>query len=96
MSDSPQNAAVAQPVTDDSLRVRQLNHYQFSWVAGQPGQDGAFTLQLVLDQGASEEVVTVNGSDARVLQALLAASHTVMYDIDRHVLMFGTTPTGTA
>ena len=43
---------VKQPVTDDSIKVRQLTHYQFSWVAGEPGKPGTYTLQLVLDQGA--------------------------------------------
>ena len=41
-------------MTDDSLRVRQLTHYQFSWTAGEGGQDGIWTLQLVLDEGAWE------------------------------------------
>ena len=26
-----------QPVTDDSIQVRQLSHYQFTWVASKPG-----------------------------------------------------------
>ncbi len=85
---------VPQPVTDDSIRVRQLSHYQFSWVAGAPGESGTWTLQLVLDQGAWEEVLTIDEDDADVLQDLLASSRTVHYDIDRRVLMFGTTPVG--
>lgn len=43
---------VTQAVTDDSIRVRHLSHYQFSWIAQDPGEDGVWTLQLVLDQGA--------------------------------------------
>ena len=39
-------------ITDDSLRVRQLTHYQFSWIAGESGEPGMWTLQLVLDEGA--------------------------------------------
>jgi hypothetical protein len=85
---------VQQPVTDDSIRVRQLTHYQFSWVAGEPGAAGAFTLQLVLDQGAWEEVLTVGAEDADVLQDLLVNTPTVHYDVGRRTLMFGVTPTG--
>ena len=85
---------VPQPVTDDSVRVRQVNHYQFSWVSGEPGQGGTFTLQLVLDQGAWEEIVTVTADDADVLQDLLASAGSVYYDIGRRTLMFGTTPAG--
>src|SRR5918993_6071360 len=85
---------VPQPVTDNSLKVRQLTHYQFSWVAGDPGEEGTFTLQLILDQGAWEEVLTVDAEDAEVLQSLLKRQSVVHYDIRRRTLMFGTTPVG--
>ncbi len=94
MSDTPPVTPVEQPLTDDSIRVRQLSHYQFSWVAGEAGQPGTFTLQLVLDQGAWEEVLTVHPDDADVLQELLRHQEDVHYDVGRRVLMFGTTPVG--
>ena len=90
----PPVTPVQQPVTDDSIRVRQLSHYQFSWVAGEGGEEGTFTLQLVLDQGAWEEVLTIDSDDAEVLRGLLKTSSVVHYDIGRRVLMFGTTPVG--
>ena len=83
-----------QPVTDDSIKVRQLSHYQFTWVAGEPGARGTWTLQLVLDQGAWEEVLTLDADDADNLQDLLSTAETVYYDIARRTLMFGTTKTG--
>jgi hypothetical protein len=83
-----------QPVTDDSIQVRHLSHYQFSWMPAEPGENGTYTLQLVLDQGAWEEVLTVSSDDADALQDLLAGSETVTYDVSRRVLMFGTTPVG--
>jgi len=89
MSPTPQ-----QPVTDDSIKVRQLSHYQFSWVAGDPGAPGTWTLQLVLDQGAWEEVLTIDADDADNLQDLLSTADTVYYDIQRRTLMFGTTAAG--
>lgn len=85
---------VTQPLTDDSIRVRHLSHYQFSWVAQAPGEPGAFTLQLVLDEGAWEEVLTIDAEDAEVLRGLLAKSRDATYDVGRRVLMFGTTPIG--
>jgi hypothetical protein len=91
MAEKPGTANVTQPVTDDSIRVRQLSHYQFSWVAQDPGAPGVFTLQLVLDQGAWEEVVTLSAEDADVLQDLLRDSKNAHYDVGRRTLMFGTT-----
>lgn len=87
---------VPQPVTDDAIKVRQLSHYQFTWVAGEAGGPGTWTLQLVLDQGAWEEVLTVNGEDAENLQDLLSEAKIVFYDIQRRTLMFGTTAVGSA
>jgi hypothetical protein len=94
MNEQPSTAEVSQPVTDDSVRVRQVSHYQFSWVAQEPGDAGVLTLQLVLDQGAWEEVVTVHVQDAKVLRNLLAAHGTVHFDVGRRILMFGTTAVG--
>lgn len=95
MSDTqPPVTEVTQPVTDDSLRVRQLTHYQFSWVAQEAGDEGVWTLQLILDQGAWEEVLTLDSDDADVLQELLRHATAVQYDVGRRVLMFGTSPVG--
>jgi hypothetical protein len=85
---------VPKRITDDTIKVRQLSHYQFSWVAGEPQQNGTFTLQLVLDEGAWEEVVAVTAEDAEVLGDLLSRASPVYYDIDRRTLMFGTRPPG--
>ncbi len=83
-----------QPITDDSIRVRQLSHYQFTWIAGDAGNPGTWTLQLVLDEGAWEEVLTIDADDADNLQDLLSTAETVYYDIGRRTLMFGTTKAG--
>ncbi len=87
---------VSQPVTDDSIKVRQVNHYQFSWVAGDAGQPGTWTLQLVLDQGAWEEVLTLDADDADNLQDLLSSAPTVYFDVGRRTLLFGTSAVGSA
>jgi hypothetical protein len=92
----PPVTKVSQPLTDDSIRVRQVSHYQFSWVAGEAGQNGTWTLQLVLDQGAWEEVLTISGEDADNLQDLLSTARIVHFDVGRRVLMFGTTSVGSA
>jgi hypothetical protein len=87
-------AEAKQPVTDNSIKVRQLSHYQFTWVAGEAGQPGTWTLQLILDQGAWEEVLTLDADDADNLQDLLTNTSDVHYDIDRRTLIFGVTLSG--
>ncbi len=81
-------------MTDDSIRVRQLTQYQFSWTARVGGESGTWTLQLILDVGAWEEVLTISSEDADALQDVLENTKNVFYDIDRRVLMFGVTRTG--
>lgn len=83
-----------QPLIDEGIAVRQLSHYQFSWVAGTAGQNGTWTLQLVLDQGAWEEVLTISADDADNLQDILSTAGTVFYDVKRQTLLFGTTAAG--
>lgn len=83
-----------QPITDDSIKVRQVTHYQFSWIAREPEASGVFTLQLVLDAGAWEEVLTVDAEDAEVLQGLLRKNRDIHYDVGRRTLMFGVAPAG--
>jgi hypothetical protein len=83
-----------QPLTDDSIKVRQVSHYQFTWVAGDAGARGTWTLQLVLDEGSREEILTLEADDADNLQDLLSTADTVFYDTSRQTLMFGTTRVG--
>jgi hypothetical protein len=76
-------------LTDDSIKVRQLTHYQFSFRAGEAQEDGLWTLQLVLDEGAWEEVISVTAEDADNLQDVLEDTKVVFYDIERRLFMFG-------
>lgn len=86
--------APADRLTDDSIKVRQVTHHQFSFIPENAKTPGTFTLQLVLDEGAWEEVISVAAEDAEVLQNLLRCSSNVHYDIGRRVLMFGTRKVG--
>ncbi len=84
----------AQPDTSPSERlerrykVRQVTDYQASWVEGQRGQNGTFTLQLILDKGVEEYILDVSSDDIDVLLKLLKASDYAMFDLERKVLMF--------
>jgi hypothetical protein len=37
MSETPSPPQVRQPMTDDSIKVRQVTHYQFSSMPQEPG-----------------------------------------------------------
>ncbi len=71
------------------IKVRQVTHAQASWTEQERGEPGAFTLQLILDNGAEEYVLRPSAEDTDVLVTLLARSGHVMFDLERKVLMFG-------
>ncbi len=75
--------------TENQIRVRQVTHVQASWTERERGEPGAFTLQLILDNGAEEYVLRPSSQDASLLLELLARGEHAMFDVDRKVLMFG-------
>lgn len=79
----------AETPAERQIRVRQVTHVQASWTEQERGGPGAFTIQLILDQGAEEYVLRPNAEDADVLVKLLARSKSATFDLERKVLMFG-------
>jgi hypothetical protein len=71
------------------IQVRQVTHVQASWTEQDRGEPGAFTLQLILDNGAAEYVLRPTAEDADVLVKLFSRSASAAFDLDRRVLMFG-------
>lgn len=69
-------------------QVREVTQYQASWVEGGRGEDGRFTLQLILDNGVEEYILEPTEDDIDVILKLLDRSKHTMFDLDRKVLMF--------
>ncbi len=78
--------------TEQSIVVRQVTQIQASWTERERGADGAFTIQLILDNGADEYVLQPSADDTDVLLHLLNRSEQAFFDIERKVLMFGNIP----
>ena len=75
--------------TERQIKVRQVTHVQASWTEQERGAPGAFTLQLILDNGADEYVLRPSADDTQVVLQLLDRSKQVIFDVERKVLMFG-------
>jgi hypothetical protein len=69
-------------------KVRQVTDYQASWVEGGRGEDGIFTLQLILDNGVEEYILEPTEDDMDVIVKLLGKSKHTTFDLERKVLMF--------
>ena len=74
--------------TEGQIRIRQVTHVQASWTERERGDEGAFTIQLILDNGADEYVLRPTADDAEVLVSLLKRSDSATFDLDRKVLIF--------
>jgi hypothetical protein len=74
--------------TEEQILVRQVTHVQASWAERERGEPGAFTFQLILDQGADEYVLRPSAEDAEVLLRLFQSSAGAMFDRARKLLMF--------
>jgi hypothetical protein len=83
---------VAEQRTEQTIRVRQVTDAQVSWSEHDRGKPGAFTIQLILDNGAEEYVLRPTAEDARVQIELFEHAETVYFDLDRKVLIFGKLP----
>jgi hypothetical protein len=78
---------VAEQRTEGQIRVRQVTDVQFSWTEEGRGEHGAFTVQLILDDGAEEYVLQPTAEDAKVLLELFGSANAVYFDLDRKVLI---------
>lgn len=78
----------------ERIQVRQVTHVQPTWTEGDRGADGAFTLQLILDQGADEYMLRPSAADLEVLLELLDRAENAFFDVERKVLMFGNRQVG--
>jgi len=79
---------------EEAIQVRQVTDYQASWTERERGAPGAFTFQLILDDGAEEYVLQPNVKDMKVIQDLLNTAGSVFFDLERKVLIPNDLPTG--
>ncbi len=74
--------------TEELIKVRRVTQLRAAWTEAERGAPGAFTLQLVLDDGADEYVLRPTADDADVLLALWRKSESTTFDLARKVLIF--------
>ncbi len=73
---------------EQQIQIREVTQVQASWTEQERGGPGAFTLQLILDNGVDEYVLRPTADDADVLLQLLHRSNHATFDLGRKVLMF--------
>ena len=69
-------------------QVRQVTDIQASWTETERGEEGKFTLQLILDSGVEEYILEPDADDLEPMLKLFAVSSHTTFDLERKVLMF--------
>ena len=85
MTDKPQQ----EQNTESAIKVRQVTDVHANWSSQGPLQDGKFSYQLILDNGAEEAVLMPTAQDAKALRDFFDDAESVYYDTEKEVLIFG-------
>jgi hypothetical protein len=75
--------------TEAAIKVRQVTEVHSNWNEERRGEEGKFSFQLILDNGAEEYVIRPTAEDSDVLVDLFGQTGTVYFDMERRVLIFG-------
>ncbi len=74
---------------EQAIRVRQITDVHANWSNQGDLENGKFSFQFILDNGAEEALVMPTASDAKLLRDLIHDADTLYYDLDKRVVIFG-------
>lgn len=85
MTDKPKQ----EQQTESAIKVRQVTDVHSNWSSQGSLQDGKFSYQLILDNGAEEALIMPTAQDAKLLRDFFDDAESVFWDTEREVLIFG-------
>jgi hypothetical protein len=80
---------VAEQNTEQQIQVRQVTDVHANWSKQGDQEDGKFSYQLILDDGAEEAIIMPSAEAAEALRDLIKDAETVYWDKQNEVLVFG-------
>ena len=75
--------------TEQIIRVRQVTDVHSNWSYQGDLQNGKFSYQLILDNGAEEALIMPTADDAKVVRDLIHDAEALYWDLEKEVLIFG-------
>jgi hypothetical protein len=87
--DPTQEVTVAEQNTEQSIKVRQVTDVHSNWSSQGPLENGKFSYQLILDNGAEEVLIMPTADDAKVLRDFFNDADTIYFDTEKEVIIFG-------
>ena len=85
MTDKPQQ----EQNTESAIKVRQVTDVHSNWSSQGSLENGKFSYQLILDNGAEEAIIMPTAQDAKLLRDFFSDAESVYYDTEKEVLIFG-------
>jgi hypothetical protein len=80
---------VAEQNTEQTVMVRQVTDVHSNWSNQGPLEQGKFSYQLILDDGAEEVLIMPTAEDGKLLRDLIHDADTLYWDTQNEVLVFG-------
>ncbi|CAA9423108.1 MAG: hypothetical protein AVDCRST_MAG37-77 [uncultured Rubrobacteraceae bacterium] len=79
---------MAEQNTEQQIQVRQVTDVHANWSNQGEQNDGKFSYQLILDDGAEEAIIMPSAEAAEALRDLIQDAETVYWDKQNEVLVF--------
>ncbi len=80
---------MAEQNTERSIKIRQITDVHANWSYQGDLENGKFSYQLILDNGAQEALIMPTADDAKVLRDLIHDSEALYWDVEKEVIIFG-------
>ncbi len=80
---------MAEQNTEQTVMVRQVTDVHSNWSNQGPLEQGKFSYQLILDDGAEEVLIMPTAEDGKLLRDLIHDADTLYWDTQNEVLVFG-------
>ncbi len=80
---------MAEQRTEGAIKVRQVTDVHANWSKQGDLQNGKFSYQLILDNGAQEALIMPTPDDGKLLRDLIHDAATLYWDTEKEILIFG-------
>ena len=80
---------MAEQNTEQAIKIRQITDIHANWSYQGELENGKFSYQLILDNGAQEALIMPTSDDAKVLRDLIHDSEALYWDSEKQVIIFG-------
>jgi len=80
---------LAEQRTEGAIKVRQVTDVHANWSKQGDLQNGKFSYQLILDNGAQEALIMPTPDDGKLLRDLIHDADTLYWDTEKEILIFG-------